>query len=144
MIAIPRWVTVSSLVLALAGLAVAGYLTIAHFTSSSILACSSSGLVNCELVTTSAQSKFLGIPVALLGLLWFVGMTALCLPPAWRSSDRRVHLVRLLAAILGIGFVLWLIYAELIIIGAICLWCTVVHVIAFGLFAIAVWAYSYA
>jgi uncharacterized membrane protein len=143
MIAIPKWVTISSLVLALAGLAVAGYLTIAHYTSSSILACSSSGLVNCELVTTSAQSKFLGIPVALLGLIWFVGMTALCLPAAWSSTDRRVHQVRLLAAVLGIGFVLWLIYAELIIIGAICLWCTVVHVIAFGLFAISVWAYSY-
>jgi uncharacterized membrane protein len=143
-IAIPRWITVSSLVLALAGLAVAGYLTIAHYASSSILACSSSGLVNCELVTTSAQSKFLGMPVALLGLIWFVAMTALCLPAALGSTDRRVHVVRLLASVLGIGFVLWLIYAELIIIGAICLWCTVVHVIAFGLFAISVWAHSYA
>jgi uncharacterized membrane protein len=144
MISVPRWVTVSSLVLALAGLAVAGYLTIAHYTSSSILACSSSGLVNCELVTTSAQSRFLGIPVALLGLIWFVAMTALSLPAAWATTDRRVHQTRVLLAVLGIGFVLWLIYAELIIIGAICLWCTVVHVIAFGLFAISVWAYSYA
>jgi uncharacterized membrane protein len=32
--------------------------------------------------------------------------------------------------------VLWLVYAELFIIGAICLWCTVAHVLAFGLFAI--------
>jgi uncharacterized membrane protein len=143
MSSIPRWAQLSSLILAIAGLGVAGYLTIAHYTTSSILACGGSGLVNCELVTTSAQSRFFGIPVALLGLLWFVAMTALCLPAAWRSSDRRVHGIRLLAATLGIGFVLWLVYAELIIIGAVCLWCTVVHVIAFGLFAISVWAYSY-
>jgi len=48
-----------------------------------------------------------------------------------------VHLARLGATIIGIAFVLWLVYAELFIIGAICLWCTVAHVLAFGLFAIA-------
>lgn len=138
-----RWIPVASLVLALAGVAVSGYLTIAHYTSASILACSSSGLVSCELVTTSAESVFLGIPVALLGLAWFVGMSVLCVPAAWRSTDRRVHLLRLTASVLAIAFVLWLIYAELVIIGAICLWCTVAHVLAFGLFAISVRAYAY-
>jgi uncharacterized membrane protein len=143
MTAPPRWAPAVSLALALTGLAVAAYLTIAHYTASSILACSSSGLVNCELVTTSAESRFLGVPVALLGLLWFVAMTVLCLPAAWRSTDRRVHQLRVLASVVAIVFVLWLIYAELIIIGAICLWCTAVHLITFGLFAISVWAYSY-
>ncbi|MBT8193429.1 MAG: hypothetical protein KJP22_08515, partial [Acidimicrobiia bacterium] len=45
---------------------------------------------------------------------------------------------RLVAVIGGMAFVLWLIYAELIIVGAICLWCTVVHVLAFGLFVVVV------
>ena len=35
-------------------------------------------------------------------------------------------------------FVLWLVYAELFVIRAICLWCTVVHVLAFVLFVIVV------
>jgi uncharacterized membrane protein len=44
----------------------------------------------------------------------------------------------MLAAIGGIGFALWLVYAELVLIGAICLWCTVAHVMAFGLFVVSV------
>ena len=36
----------------------------------------------------------------------------------------------------GIGFVLCLLYAELFTIGAICLYCTSVHVITFALFVL--------
>jgi uncharacterized membrane protein len=133
---VARWVAPTSLALALGGVAVSTYLTIAHYGNPDLLVCSSSGTIDCEQVTTSAQSTFLGIPVALLGLLWFVGMTVLCLPVAWRSRSRLVHLARLLGAIAGVGFVLWLIYAELMIIGVICLWCTVAHVLAFGLFVV--------
>jgi uncharacterized membrane protein len=133
---VARWVAPTSLAIALGGVAVSTYLTIAHYTDPKVLACSSSGTIDCERVTTSAQSTFLGIPVALLGLLWFVGMTVLCLPVAWRSGSRIVHLTRLFGAIAGVGFALWLVYAELIIIGAICLWCTVAHLLAFGLFVV--------
>ena len=42
------------------------------------------------------------------------------------------------AAVAGMGFVLYLIYAELIQIGNICLWCTSVHVITFLLFVLMV------
>jgi uncharacterized membrane protein len=49
--------------------------------------------------------------------------------------------------IVGIGFVLYLLYAELFDIGSICLYCTSVHVITFVLFvltglAVAVWGLS--
>ncbi|MCP4245938.1 MAG: vitamin K epoxide reductase family protein [bacterium] len=135
---VDRWVAPFTTALALAGTAVSGYLTIDHYAESDLLVCSEGGTVNCGAVTTSAQSVLLGVPVALLGLLWFVGMAGLCLPVAWRASSRLVHQARLLGALAGIGFVLWLIYAELIIVGAICLWCTVAHVIAFGLFAVVV------
>lgn len=134
---VPRWVAPASLALSLGGVGVSTYLTIAHFTTSKILVCSSSGTVNCERVTSSAQSTFVGIPVALLGLVWFVAMTALSLPVAWRSPNRLVQLARMAGAIAGVGFALWLVYAELFIIGAICLWCTVAHVLAFGLFVVA-------
>ena len=135
---VARWVAPVTVALALGGLAASVYLTIAHFTDPELLVCSDSGTVNCTAVTTSAQSTFLGIPVALLGLLWFAGMLALCLPVAWNAADRRVHLLRFAAALGGIGFVLWLVYAELVIVGAICLWCTVAHVLAFGLFVVVI------
>ena len=41
------------------------------------------------------------------------------------------------------GFVLYLIYAELIQIGAICLWCTSVHVATFLIFALIVFYTSF-
>ena len=38
--------------------------------------------------------------------------------------------------VVGIGMVIYLIYAEFIIIGAICLYCTSVHIITFLLFVL--------
>ncbi len=134
----PSWVVPASFAMAIAGTAVASYLTIAHYTSPKILACASTGVVNCERVTTSAQSQVAGIPVALLGLLWFLVMTGLCSPWAWRSSAPWIRMARQVAVWTGMVFVLWLVYSELFTIRAICLWCTAVHLLAFALFVIVV------
>src|ERR1700690_3469317 len=93
----PRWAAPVSLLVCLLGIAVAGYLTYAHYTDARNLACSDRGVVNCAKVTTSTQSHFLGIPVAVLGLAYFVAMTALCLPWAWRRPERIVRIARLVA-----------------------------------------------
>jgi uncharacterized membrane protein len=131
----PRWAWPVTLVICLAGIAVASYLTYAHYTDASVLACSDKGVVNCARVTTSEQSHFLGMPVAVLGLAYFLGMTALCSPWAWRRPERLVRLARLAAAGGGVVFVLYLLYAELFIIDAICLYCTIVHGLTVLLFA---------
>lgn len=132
-----RWRPITALVLSLGGFGVSLYLTIAHFAHVK-LACSDTGLVNCERVTSSAQSYFLHVPVAFWGLLFFVAMVALNLPVAWRVADRRVHLLRLAMAVGGMCFVLYLVSAELLIIKNICLWCTSVHAITFLLFVLTV------
>jgi uncharacterized membrane protein len=129
----PTWVKWTTLALAIVGVGISTYLTITHFDPTA-LTCSSKGIINCAKVTTSAESRFLGIPVAFLGLFQYLCMTALCTPAAWRSKRREVHLARLALATIGMGFVLWLLAAELLIIGSICLWCTGVHVITFALF----------
>jgi len=134
------WVQISTFVLALAGLGVSVYLTIAHFTESALLGCSESGLVNCTKVTTSPQSYVFGIPVAVLGLAFYVFAVAAMSPWAWRAHRREVHLLRLASLVVGIGFVLYLIYAELFIIGSICLYCTSVHAITFVLFVLTAFA----
>ena len=123
----PRWAAPVSLLVCVLGIAVASYLTYAHYTDVRNLACSDRGVVNCAKVTTSAQSHFLGMPVAVLGLAYFVAMAALCLPWAWRRPERMVRYGRLAAAGGGVVMVLWLVYAELFIIDAICLYCSVVH-----------------
>jgi uncharacterized membrane protein len=134
-----RWQPVTTLLLSLAGLGVASYLTITHFDKVALV-CSDNGAINCAKVTSSPQSVIVGIPVAMLGLAFFIPMIALCLPVAWRSRDRRVHLARLLLSITGVGMILYLIIAELFIIKAICLWCSGVHVITFILFVVIVTA----
>ena len=132
----PKWASPVSLVISVLGLGAASYLTYEHYTGNKTLACSGNGAINCAKVTTSAESHIAGIPVALLGLLFFVGMTALCLPFAWRRPEPIVRYARLAAATVGVGMILWLIYAELFIIKAICLWCTGVHVLTVLLFAV--------
>ena len=136
----PRWAAPVALLLTLAGIGVAIYLTIAHYDTHVSLVCSAKGAINCEKVTTSAQSKVFGFPVALLGLVYFVGMVPWHLPAAWRSGDPRIRLGRLAYCGSGIAFVFYLVYAEAVIIKAICLWCTAVHVITLILFMLTVFA----
>lgn len=134
----PRWVVVGSLVVCGLGLAVSAYLTFEHYTSSTTLACSGTGAINCLKVTTSSYAKVLGIPVALLGLLFFAAMTALCAPRSWRSTNQQVRRARLAASGVGMLSVLYLIWVELFRVEAICLWCTAVHLLTFALFALVV------
>ena len=130
-----RWQSLTTLLLSVYGLGASIYLTITHFEPKA-LACVHSATFNCEKVTQSPQSEIVGIPVAMLGLAFFVPMIALCLPPAWRTPHRWVHLARLLLSITGVGMILYLIYAELFVIKAICLWCSSVHIITFVLFVV--------
>ena len=133
----PLWVQVSSLVLAIGGLGVSVYMTIEHFTGNATLACSTNSVVNCEAVTTSPESMVFGVfPVAVLGLVFYAFMVAVTTPWAWRSERREIALARLGSVIVGVGFILYLIYVELFQVGFICLECTSVHVITFLLFAL--------
>jgi len=134
-----RWQPMTSLVLSIAGICVSIYLTLTHFSSAVTLSCpAGGGAINCEKVTTSPQSYVFGIPVAVLGLVFFVPMLISCLPVAWRSLNRWIHLARLLLSVAGVGMIIYLISAELFTIKAICLWCTSVHVITFLLFVLIV------
>jgi uncharacterized membrane protein len=144
-------VPLTTFLLTLYGLGASIYLTIAHYDASVTLVCSDKGLVNCAEVTTSPQSMVFGVfPVAVLGLAYYVFMTVLNSPWVWRLQQdgseqlsTRLRYTRLAAVVAGMAFVLYLIYAELIQIGAICLWCTSVHVATFLLFTLVVFSTSF-
>jgi uncharacterized membrane protein len=140
----PRGLQVAALSLCIAGLLVSAYLTYEHFTASTTLACPDTGAINCAKVTTSDYSYVAGIPVAVLGLLFFAGMTLLCTPPLWRQRSPWPGRARLAAATVGLLFVFYLVWAELFRINAICLWCTVVHALTFALFAVVAVAHALA
>jgi uncharacterized membrane protein len=129
----PLWAVIVALVLSLAGWGVSLYLTLEHF-SGAPLACPDTGIINCTKVTTSGESYFLHIPVALLGLIFYTVIVAINTPWAWRAADRRIHLARLVLISGGMAFAIWLVAAEALIIKNICLYCTSVHVITLFLF----------
>ncbi|MFF0246569.1 vitamin K epoxide reductase family protein [Streptosporangium sandarakinum] len=113
--------------LTLVGLAVSVYLTVVHYNDVPLI-CSESATIDCASVTTSEYSKLFGIPVPLLGLVFFVGFGALVVPAAWSSAHPVLRWGRLAAVIVGTLFVVYLVTAELVL-GKVCLWCTAVHVI---------------
>ncbi|MBV9384576.1 MAG: vitamin K epoxide reductase family protein [Streptosporangiaceae bacterium] len=137
----PLWFQLTTLALALGGLGVSIYETYAHFNGSHLAGCTGTGTESCTKVITSPQSMVFGvIPVAILGLLFYVFVVAIMTPWAWRTTRREVAWLRLASMVTGIGFVIYLIYAELFQIGSICLYCTSVHAITFVLFALTIFA----
>ncbi len=135
-LSVPRWAVATTWVLSFIGLAISGYLTFTHYAGTQFLACAESGTINCADVTTSAQSSFLGVPVAVLGLADYLVMVVINSPWGWRSSVRAVHVARVVLVTASMAFVLWLVAAELLIIDHICLWCTGVHLVTLALLVI--------
>ncbi len=132
----PRWPWIVGLALCAAGFCVVGYLTYEHYTGSTSLYCPAhGGFVNCFAVTTSVYSRIHGIPVVVLGLVFFAVMAALQSPWSWRSARLDVRVARIAWSTAGVATALWLVYAELFKLDQICLECTSVHVITLLLFA---------
>ena len=100
------------MLLSVAGLLVSAYLTVEHYSSSTTLACPETGVVNCVKVTTSSYSTLVGVPVALLGLLFFAAMTVLCTPAVWRLTYLWVDRVRLAGSDAGVVMVANLVWVD--------------------------------
>jgi uncharacterized membrane protein len=135
----PLWLQLVSFGLAVLGLGISAYETYAHFNGSHLAGCPTGGggAFNCTAVITSPQSMVFGvIPVAILGLAFYVAAVPLFSPWAWRVKWPQVHLLRLVSVVVGMGFVVYLIYAELYQIRDICEYCTGVHIVTFLLFCI--------
>jgi uncharacterized membrane protein len=106
--------------LSLAGFFVSLYLYLYKIGRIGTLACGTGG---CETVQTSPFSRFLGLEVALYGVVGYLvllllSMDTLRRPVAWTSS-------RFLLILSGVGlaFTIYLTYLELFVIKAICRWC---------------------
>jgi len=112
------------LVLSAAGLGASGYLTYSHYADQATVC---AGIGSCEFVQTSEYSEILGVPVALMGLLFFVGLGALSLLRVvlWQRNVEWAHPLAFSLTLGGTAFVSYLTYVELFVIDAICVWCVV-------------------
>ena len=104
---------------AILGFLDATYLTVAHFFNVPV-PCS---IVNgCEIVTTSSYSVILGVPVALLGSLYYLTLIIafiIALEKQNRALLRKVSLF----TIAGLVASLYFVGLQLFVIHAICLYC---------------------
>lgn len=133
-----RWPTIAGTITCVLGVIDSAYLTYAHFDTKVQLACPDKGFINCASVTTSRYSHLPpgggGLPVSLLGLLFFIAMLVLQLPAAWRSHNNLLRRARVAMASIGVVMVLWLVYAELFKLNEICIFCTGVHILTLIVF----------
>jgi uncharacterized membrane protein len=100
--------------LALAGAAIAAYLTYAKYADATI-ACSTGG---CETVQESEYAEILGLPVPVLGLAGYLAIFATAL---FRGEMAR--LVGAALALGGLAFSVYLIFVQIFAIEAFCQWC---------------------
>lgn len=103
-----------------AGLVVSGYLVFQSNNPEAVV-CSIGG--GCETVLTSRYAKFLGMPVADFGLVWYL----ISLLLVWRIWIKKRWPVWFFRAWTTIGLVvsLYLLYLEKYVIHAYCTWCLV-------------------
>jgi len=110
-------------ILAIAGIAVAGYLTYVE-TSGAVAVCGPVG--DCNTVQQSPYARLFGmIPVGLLGLMSYIIVIGAWLV-AWRSDGPTADWARLAllaVAFIGTVFSIYLTFLEPFVIGATCMWC---------------------
>ena len=107
-------------VLALAGVFVSLYLWLHKLGVIGVLQCGTGG---CDTVQASPYADFLGIPVALYGVVGYVVLLLLSLAAAQRPDVPRLDSALAILASLGFLFTVYLTALELFVIHAICRWC---------------------
>jgi len=114
--------------LALAGIFISLYLTLYKIGVIGELSCT---IGSCETVNTSKWSRFLGLPVAAWGLLFYLDVFAIALVGTMRRFELEPAISYVLVgeAAVGVLFSAWLTYLELGVIHAICIWCVTSAVI---------------
>jgi uncharacterized membrane protein len=118
-------------VLAVVGIAIAGYLTWVHYAGLEPVCVGGGG--GCERVQASRWAELAGVPVAVLGLGGYIAILAsLALP------EEPGALVAAFLSLVGFGFSAWLTYVELVKIDAICQWCVASAVVMTALALVSV------
>ena len=112
-----RALRLGAAVVALAGVAVAGYLTYVHYRPESLI-CTGGG--GCETVQESTYAELLGLPVALLGLGAYLVVLALLY---WDTELART--VAAGVSLGGLAFAGYLVAVQAFVVDAWCIWCLV-------------------
>lgn len=114
-----RWYPFTVLAVSIVGFFDAAYLTIQHYTQFTLPCTITHG---CDLVTKSEYSQIMGIPVALLGALYYL---AIFLAVYIMMETKKTEYLRFVAIATTFGFLFsaWFVYLQFFVIHAICQYC---------------------
>lgn len=115
----PKRIIVALLAASLIGFIDAAYLTAKHYLGAPP-PCGRFG--GCETVTTSEYAAIAGVPIALLGAVYYL---AVFLSVIAYLDTRRPGILRMTAGVTAVGFIasVWFVYLQLFVIKAICPYC---------------------
>ena len=123
-----RTLRLASAALAAAGAAISGYLLYVRQTGG-VLVCSTGG---CETVQSSSYAEVLGMPVAGLGLLAFLGLLTAAL-----ARGEWARLAHATLALSSFFFSAYLLYIQVSVLEAICQWCLATDLLTSAIAALA-------
>lgn len=117
---IPNWLILTFIVVSFLGFLDATYLTAQHYLGTIPPCVITTG---CETVLTSEHNAIFGIPVALLGAVYYLLLFLLVV----FSLDMKRWIIRFAAYLTPIGFLasLYFVYLQLFVIKEICSYCIV-------------------
>ncbi len=124
-------------VLDLVGLAIASYLSLVAL-SGGLPYCGP--LKGCEEVAQSSYARIGGIPVGVFGV--GLSLTLFVLAVGWTRSGRTALLAGHYGlSLLGVVFEFYFSYVEVVVIGAVCVWCASYGISLVARFLVALWVW---
>jgi uncharacterized membrane protein len=125
------------LLLSLAGVGVAAYLSWVALDHGREVACGPLG--DCQTVQDSLYARVAGVSVAYLGLGMYLALLFMTAVRRFRSDASRILTVWTIAlALSGTLYSAYLTYLELFVIDAICAWCVVSAVVVTAIFLLSI------
>jgi len=132
---LPNWLLNIFLLLSMVGVIDSFYLTYSHLSGGEAGCFLVEG---CDLVLTSQYSEFLGIPVALFGLIYYLFIFLGFLYYNFRGGEK-LSKILLFSTFAGILASLWFVYLQAFVIKAYCSYCLVSALTSILLFILAMY-----
>jgi len=123
----------------LAGVGVSLYLTFVHY-SAAPLVCSAGGAIDCGRVLTSGFAVIGGssLPTSAAGIVWFAVSAVLATAQLAGRDSPRLARMQLAWSAVGLATVVGLVFIEIVMLGAVCLWCSVAHTLVLITFLVVI------
>lgn len=120
------------------GMAISAYLTVVHYAALPLV-CAANGVISCERVLSSPYSVIAGsgVPTSAAGIIWFSVSAALAAVQLTGRRSSAIARWHLLWSAVGLATVLYLVFVEIVQLGAICIWCSTAHALVVVTFVIA-------